>query len=139
MNPRIDYVKQLMGIRKWSASELARRMEVSRSEVTRLLRGQRSGGKKVFDGLIKAFPDEPLRKLFFLPDVYPNVNINEEVVPFKAQMSGGDVIAVKHPEASQTACTLNEKEGIIEIMEHKRITRLEIPPGPVKIKYGKAE
>lgn len=67
MKPKIDRIRELMAVRQWSASELARHMGVSRSETTRLLNGKRSGGNKVISGLIKAFPDEPLETLFFCP------------------------------------------------------------------------
>jgi transcriptional regulator with XRE-family HTH domain len=50
----------------WSGNRLAMKMGVSRMEVSRLLRGQRVGGKKCIGGLIKAFPDTPLETLFFL-------------------------------------------------------------------------
>ena len=74
MKPNVDKIKALMAVKRWSASELARQMGVSRSETTRLLNGKRNGGNKVISGLIKAFPDESLESLFFLPTAYPNVN-----------------------------------------------------------------
>ena len=67
MKPKVDRIKELMAVRRWSASELARQMGVSRSETTRLLNGKRNGGNKVISGLIKAFPEEPLENLFFCP------------------------------------------------------------------------
>lgn len=67
MKPNVDRIKELMAVRRWSASELARQMGVSRSETTRLLNGKRNGGNKVISGLIKAFPDESLESLFFCP------------------------------------------------------------------------
>lgn len=67
MKPKVDRIKELMAVRRWSASELARQMGVSRSETTRLLNGKRNGGNKVISGLIKAFPEEPLKNLFFCP------------------------------------------------------------------------
>jgi transcriptional regulator with XRE-family HTH domain len=51
---------------KWTGSQLAMKMGVSRMEVSRLLRGKRVGGKKCIGGLIKAFPDADLKDLFFL-------------------------------------------------------------------------
>ena len=65
MKPNVDRIKALMVVRGWSASELARQMSVSRSEITRLLNGKRNGGNKVISGLIMAFPDEPMESLFF--------------------------------------------------------------------------
>ena len=67
MKPNVERIKELMAVRRWSASELARQMGVSRSETTRLLNGKRNGGNKVISGLIKAFPEEPLETLFFCP------------------------------------------------------------------------
>ena len=46
MKPNIEYVKQEMERRKWTGSQLAMKMGVSRMEVSRLLRGKRVGGKK---------------------------------------------------------------------------------------------
>lgn len=67
MKPNVERIKELMAVRRWSASELARQMGVSRSETTRLLNGKRNGGNKVISGLIKAFPEESLETLFFCP------------------------------------------------------------------------
>lgn len=41
MKPNVERIKELMAVRRWSASELARHMGVSRSETTRLLSGKR--------------------------------------------------------------------------------------------------
>ena len=35
MKPKLDRIRELMAVRQWSASELARHMGVSRSETTR--------------------------------------------------------------------------------------------------------
>lgn len=66
MKPNIEYIKQEMERHKWTGSQLAMKMGVSRMEVSRLLRGKRVGGKKCIGGLIKAFPDADLKDLFFL-------------------------------------------------------------------------
>lgn len=65
MKPNIEYIKKEMERHKWSGSQLAMKMGVSRMEVSRLLRGKRVGGKKCIGGLIKAFPDADLNELFF--------------------------------------------------------------------------
>ena len=136
MKPKVDKIKELMAIRSWSASELARQMGVSRSEITRLLNGKRNGGNKIISGLIKAFPDEPLKSLFFLPDVFPNVNISGNNVSLKEQDGRHQILTVKHPDAHQLACIVYEDDGLIEIKQGKYITTLVIPPGPVSIKYS---
>lgn len=66
MRPNIEFIKSEMERHKWSGSQLAMKMGVSRMEVSRLLRGQRIGGKKCIAGLMKAFPDVPFETLFFL-------------------------------------------------------------------------
>ena len=66
MKPNIEYIKNEMVRHKWTGSQLAVKIGVSRMEVSRLLRGKRVGGKKCIGGLIKAFPDADLNELFFL-------------------------------------------------------------------------
>lgn len=66
MKPNIEYIKQEMALHKWTGSQLAMKMGVSRMEVSRLLRGKRVGGKKCIGGLIKAFSDADLKDLLFL-------------------------------------------------------------------------
>lgn len=136
MKPKVDRIKELMAVRRWSASELARQMSVSRSETTRLLNGKRNGGNKVISGLIKAFPEEPLENLFFLPTAYPIVNANKDIVPVKKSADIHQPIPVKHPDAHQLACTVNEDDGLVEIKQGKFITTLAVPPGPISIKYS---
>lgn len=66
MKPNVELIKKELEKKGWSGSKLAMRMGVSRMEVSRLLRGERVGGKKCIGGLIKAFPDIPIDTLFFL-------------------------------------------------------------------------
>lgn len=66
MKPNIEYIRKEMNRRKWTGSQLAIKMGVSRMEVSRLLRGKRVGGKKCIGGLIKAFPNADINDLFFL-------------------------------------------------------------------------
>ena len=136
MKPKIDRIRELMAVRQWSASELARHMGVSRSETTRLGNGKRNGGNKVISGLIKAFPDEPLETLFFLPNMYPNVNANKDCVSVEKPPDIHQPIHVKHPDAHQLACTVNEDDGLVEIKQGKYVTTLAVPPGPISIKYS---
>ena len=136
MKPNVEMIKELMAVRQWSASELARQMGISRSETTRLLNGKRNGGNKVISGLIKAFPEESLKTLFFLPTMYPNVNANDISVSVKKSIKEHQSIQIKHPNAHQLACTVNEEDGLVEIKQGNCITTLVIPPGPVGIKYS---
>lgn len=65
VKPNIEYIKKEMERRKWTGSQLAMKMGVSRMEVSRFLRGKRVGGKKCIGGLIKAFPNADFNNLFF--------------------------------------------------------------------------
>lgn len=68
MKPNIEYIKKEMELHRWTGSQLAMKMGISRMEVSRLLHGKRVGGKKCIGGLIKAFPDADLKSLFFWID-----------------------------------------------------------------------
>lgn len=69
MKPNIQYILELVRIKDWSGSELGRRMGISRAEANRFLNGERIGGKKIIGGLMKAFPEETVEKLFILDSV----------------------------------------------------------------------
>lgn len=71
MKPNLEYILTLVRMNQWSGSELGRRMGVSRAEANRFLNGDRVGGKKVMGGLLKAFPNEPMDRLFILHDAEP--------------------------------------------------------------------
>ena len=50
-----------------------------------------------------------------------------------------DVRIIKHPDAHQIACTVDEISGQIEIRQGKNITLLKTRPGPVKVIYRKKQ
>lgn len=66
MRPNIEYIKQLQIKKGWSNAQLAMRMGVSKAHVGRIFSGKREAGSKVISGIVKAFPNEPLDKLFIL-------------------------------------------------------------------------
>lgn len=66
MRPNMELIHKMVKEKGWSGSQLAMKMGVSRMEANRLLNGKRIGGKKCIAGLIKAFPNVPIDKLFFL-------------------------------------------------------------------------
>lgn len=136
MQPNVGKIRELMLARNWTASELARHMGVSRSEVTRILNGSRKGGRKIIGGLIKAFPDETVESLFFLQNMYPNVNINSSCVTYKKFSSTQGFTPVRHPKAHQLACRVNEDDGLVEIKQGKCVTTLVLPPGPIDIEFS---
>lgn len=66
MRPNIEYLKQLQDEKGWSNAQLAFKMGVSKAHVGRIFSGKREAGTKVISGIVKAFPNEPLDKLFIL-------------------------------------------------------------------------
>lgn len=63
----VDSVKELVGKKGWSERELARRSGLSIATVSRIFSGKRGAGTRAIIGIRKAFPNEPIEKLFFLP------------------------------------------------------------------------
>jgi len=66
MRLNIEYIKQLQDEKGWSNAQLAMKMGVSKAHVGRILNGKRDAGTKVISGIIRAFPNESLDKLFIL-------------------------------------------------------------------------
>lgn len=130
LEPNLNYIKKLMSERGWSGSELSRQMGISRSETNRFLNGKRDGGKKVINGLLRAFPEERLDQLFFLPSLSPNVNICENSVAYKNTWQ-----IAKHPKGTGISCRYNEAAGLVEIEKGNAKTELHVPPGPIRPEY----
>lgn len=148
MEPRLNYIRQLVRERDWSGSELARQMGVSRAEANRFLNGQRKGGNKLISGLLQAFPAESLESLFILPSAYLNGNTNEESQayevftaeptaqpPPKPKVAKKLMKPVRHPSAHHIACSINEETGTVEIVDGRNITTLFVPAGPIEVRH----
>lgn len=74
MQPNIPYIKQLMQEKNLSLRGLALKTGVSAGALCMVFNGKRGAGRIVIDGFIKAFPAEPINKLFILPVVSTNIN-----------------------------------------------------------------
>lgn len=74
MNINKEHVENLIKEKNWSRNQFARNAGISNTTVSRWLNGKRGAGKSLMAGIIKAFPDEPLDKLFFLNTLKPNGN-----------------------------------------------------------------
>lgn len=148
MEPKLNYIRQLVRERDWSGSELARQMGVSRAEANRFLNGQRKGGNKLISGLLQAFPGESLESLFILPIVEPIVNISENISAYKvsaekphdepspaSNVGKRKMKPVRHPNAHQIACSIDEAAGTVEIVDGKNITMLFVPIGPIEVRH----
>jgi len=147
MEPRIDYIRQLVRERDWNGSEFAREIGISRAEANRFLNGKRKGGKKLIGGLLQAFPDETMDTLFFLPSLYPLDTTNSDVYAYGVKRGkptnlqcainalSSKTVPVKHPKARQLACTMNEAEGRIEIADGSNITTIIFAPSPIEVRH----
>lgn len=74
MEPNKNYILELLENLNWSQNKLAIKAGVSRTTISRWINGKRGAGKDLIAGLIRAFPNEPLDKLFFLGTMPPNSN-----------------------------------------------------------------
>lgn len=62
-----DYLKQLMKAHNYSIGQLSIKSGLSKSQISRILRGERGAGSKTMIKILKAFPEADPNKLFFLP------------------------------------------------------------------------
>lgn len=79
MIPNKKYILDLLEKNNWSQNNLAIKAGVSKTTVSRWINGKRGAGKNLIAGLIRAFPNEPLDKLFFLDDMLPNSNEQSKI------------------------------------------------------------
>lgn len=134
---RIDKVKSLMQERGWNASELARQMGISKSEVSRMLKGEHNGGNKTIEGLYRAFPSETKESLFILPNASPFVNVMYDNIDIE-EHSLIEEIPIKHPQAHHLACMIRKEKGrnCINIKDGNRLVTLYAPPGNIDAHYS---
>ena len=126
MTPNRIYITKLGNERGWSDSELARQMGISRAEANRFMKGQRSGGKKLMSGLLRAFPNETIETLFILPQVSP---IDNTIVKIKTEaIQKNELVPVKNLNNSLVA-KMDVQNGVIEVVEHGYTTQFKVPAG----------
>ena len=126
MTPNRSYITKLVNERGWSDSELARQMGISRAEANRFMKGQRSGGKKLMSGLLRAFPNETIDTLFILPTVSPVVNNIIDNKTETIQQIG--LVPVKNLNNALVA-KMDARNGVIEVAEHGYTTQFKVPAG----------
>lgn len=137
MELKIDRIKALMQERGWNASELARQMGISKSEVSRMLQGKHNGGNKTIEGLYRAFPGETKESLFILPVASPFVNtVNNDIDTREHVLI--EEIPIKHPQAHHLACMLKKEtdRNCIEIKDGNKLVTLYVPPGNIEASYS---
>ena len=126
MTPNRTYITKLVNERGWSDSELARRMGISRAEANRFMKGQRSGGKKLLSGLLRAFPNESIETLFILPNTSPIGNNYAVLISDTPQSV--DLVPVKNLNNALVA-KIDAQNGVIEVAEHGYTTQFKVPAG----------
>lgn len=66
----VNSVKELTDKKGWSERELARYSGLSNATISRVFAGKMGAGTRSIIGIRKAFPNEPIEKLFFYHDRY---------------------------------------------------------------------
>lgn len=61
-----EYILKLIKKNNWTQTEFAKKIGISRTSVSRWVKGDRGAGRTFISGIIRTFPDEPLDKLFFM-------------------------------------------------------------------------
>ena len=126
MTPNRTYITKLVNERGWSDSELARRMGISRAEANRFMKGQRSGGKKLMSGLLRAFPNESIETLFILPKLSPISNDSPVITANEFHLP--ELVPVKNLNNALVA-KMDARNGVIEVAEHGYTTQFKVPAG----------
>jgi transcriptional regulator with XRE-family HTH domain len=62
----VKYLETLIEKKGWSERQLAMKCGLSSATVSRIISGKRGAGTRALAGIMKAFPNEPLDKLFIL-------------------------------------------------------------------------
>lgn len=64
------YVQELMDEKGWTLGQLAQKSGVSKAQLSRLMRDKRGAGAKTMEGIMHAFPEADVSKLFFYRACY---------------------------------------------------------------------
>ncbi len=68
----VEYIKELIRKKGWSDGQLAVKSGLSSATISRIMGGKRGAGARTLAGIRRAFPSEPIEKLFFLDGTLPN-------------------------------------------------------------------
>jgi lambda repressor-like predicted transcriptional regulator len=66
MSLNVEYVRELLSKKGWSVRKLAIKSGLSNATTCRIMNNKRGVGGKAIAGIMKAFPEEPMDKLFRL-------------------------------------------------------------------------
>jgi transcriptional regulator with XRE-family HTH domain len=70
----VKQVERYMEIKSWSQAELARKMGISESYLSRILRGERMPGRKFIGSLLQTCKGLEFEDVFFFAPVVPDRN-----------------------------------------------------------------
>ncbi|EPS48043.1 helix-turn-helix transcriptional regulator [Clostridium botulinum] len=65
MRPNKEYILELVNKNNWSQNKFAKKAGVSNATISRWTNGKRGAGSELIAGIIRAFPNESINKLFF--------------------------------------------------------------------------
>ena len=125
MTPNKAAVLRLMESNNWNASELARRMGISRSEVHRFIHGKRMGGKKFINGLLTSFPGVSINELFDMPDAC--IETHENLILTQPVEAAGFIPIVNLN--NDLVAKIDFANGLIEIISRHYATYFQVPKG----------
>ncbi|MGO5064109.1 MULTISPECIES: helix-turn-helix transcriptional regulator [unclassified Clostridium] len=66
MKPNKKYILELVNKNNWSQNKFAKKAGVSSATISRWINDKRGAGLELIAGIIRAFPNESIDKLFFL-------------------------------------------------------------------------
>lgn len=64
-----EYVLELMEEKNWTLGQLSIKSGVSKAQLSRLLRDKRGAGTRTMEGIMRAFPEANVKRLFFTESV----------------------------------------------------------------------
>lgn len=66
-----EYVQELMDAKGWTLGQMSQKSGISKAQLSRLMRDKRGAGAKTMEGIMHAFPEADVERLFFLQNVLP--------------------------------------------------------------------
>lgn len=73
-----EYVQELMDAKGWTLGQMSQKSGISKAQLSRLMRDKRGAGAKTMEGIMHAFPEADVERLFFLQNVLPVSNADTE-------------------------------------------------------------
>lgn len=65
-----EYVQELMDAKGWTLGQMSQKSGISKAQLSRLMRDKRGAGAKTMEGIMHAFPEVDVERLFFYGTCY---------------------------------------------------------------------